>query len=95
MNPDQIIQQFRATIDLVFRKKFLLDEERYHQIVGAYDMAHSMMRVQPAEFPEDIELPEHSASAHLTELEQLFRDVCVPLDIPSQVVQESAEQSIG
>jgi hypothetical protein len=57
MKPDQIIDQFKATIDLLFRKKFLRDEERYHQIIGAYNMAQSMIRNQPAVFHE--ELPEH------------------------------------
>ena len=95
MKPDQIVDQFKATIDLVFRKKFLRDEERYHQIIGAYNMAQSMIRIHPAVFPEDVELPEHSTSAHLSELEQLFRDFCVPLDIAAQAGRESIEQGVG
>jgi hypothetical protein len=95
MKPDQIIDHFKATIDLVFRKKFLRDEERYHQIVGAYNMAQSMVRLQPAIFSEETELPEHSTSAHLSELEQLFRDFCVPLNIPAQAGRESVENAIG
>jgi hypothetical protein len=88
MQPDQIIDHFKETIDLVLRKKFLSDEERYHQIVGAYQVAQAIIRVQPAVFSEDIELPEHSTSAHLIELEKLFRDFCVPLNIPPHMSQE-------
>jgi hypothetical protein len=84
MTPDEIIERFKATIELVLRKKFLRDEDRYHQIVGAYDMAQAIMRNQPAVLPEDTDLPEHSVSTHLSELEQLFRDFCVPLNIPPQ-----------
>jgi hypothetical protein len=91
MKPDLIIGQFKATIDLVYRKQFLRDDERYHQIVGAYDMAQSMLRVQTAVFAQDTELPEHSTSIHLSELEQLFREFCVPLNVAVQVRDESAQ----
>ena len=94
MKPDQIIDHFKATIELVFRKKFLRDEERYHQIVGAYNLAQSIMRLQPAVFPEETELPEHSTSAHLSELEQLFREFCVPLNVAAQVRDESAQPTV-
>lgn len=84
MQPEQIIERFKATIELVLRKRFLSDEQRYHQIVGVYEMAQAALRLQPGVFPEETELPEHSVSAHLSELEQLFRDFCVPLHVPRQ-----------
>lgn len=84
MQPDPIIDQFKATIELVLRKRFLSDEERYHQIVGVYEMAQAVLRLQPGVYPEETELPEHSVNAHLSELEQLFRDFCVSLNVPPQ-----------
>lgn len=95
MKPAQIIEHFQSTVEVVLRKRFLRDEERYHQIVGAYDLARSLSRAIPGEVPEDIELPEHFTSAHLSELERLFRNFCVPLNISARAGQENAEQVIG
>lgn len=85
MKPEQIIDQFKSTVQLIVRKKFLSDDERYHQMVGAYEMAQSVLRPLPGDFPEETELPEHSISTHLDKLEELFRELCVPLKPPEQV----------
>src|SRR5436305_735720 len=42
MKPEQILEQFASTVGLVNRKKFLRDEDRYHQIVDAYNMAQAI-----------------------------------------------------
>jgi hypothetical protein len=82
MQPGQIIEQFRGTVALICRKKFLSDDQRHHQLIGAYDISLALMRSHPAAIADDTHLPEHATSQQLDELERIFRDVCVPFVSP-------------